>query len=278
MNRDMLADIGDEAAIWRYMDLPRFVSMLATKALWFAKTAQLHDDPYEGYCQVKPRPFPADEHGSGPLTLENTGGKPVGISLERFAAELSHFSVDYFENARELLFVNSWCLADESMAMWQIYGSSGFGIAVKSTIGRYKRALKLPETGSQFAFGRVEYHAEMTQLAELQVDLTGSAIPMPGSGVWERILKLAFHKRICFEYEREWRGALYQDMRPEPGCNIEFDLEELINDVYVGPRAEPFFVEVVESVMDKYGLENRLKRSALLQPPAGKTSAIAECS
>ena len=102
--------------------------MLATKTLWFAKTAQFHDDPYEGYCQVTPRPFPADEHGPGPLTLENTGGKSVGISLKRFAAELSHFSVDYFENARELLFVNSWCLADESMAMWQIYGSGAEGL------------------------------------------------------------------------------------------------------------------------------------------------------
>jgi hypothetical protein len=52
MNPDTSADIGDETRIWRYMDLPRFVSMLATKSLWFAKAAQFHDDPYEGYCQV----------------------------------------------------------------------------------------------------------------------------------------------------------------------------------------------------------------------------------
>jgi hypothetical protein len=231
MNPDTPADISDETAIWRYMDLPRFVSMLATKSLWFAKAAQFHDDPYEGYCQVTARPFPADEYGPGPLTLENTGGKPVGISFERFGAEWSHMSAEYFRGARELLYVNSWCLADESMAMWHIYGSNGCGIAVKSTIGRYKLALK-SEARSQFAFGRVEYHAEITEHPEMQVDLSGSAIPMPGIGVWERMLKLPFHKRTCFEYEREWRAALYQDPRPEiPGCDIEFDLEQLISAV-----------------------------------------------
>ena len=100
---------------------------------------------------------------------------------------------------------------------------------------------------------------------------------MPGIGVWERMLKLPFHKRSCFEYEREWRGALYQDPRPEiPGCNIEFDLDELINAVFVGPRAEEFFVEVVESVMDKYDLKHPVERSALLQPPLQKTSAVAD--
>jgi len=28
---------GDETAIWRYMDLPKFVAMLASNTLWFAK-------------------------------------------------------------------------------------------------------------------------------------------------------------------------------------------------------------------------------------------------
>jgi hypothetical protein len=99
---------------------------------------------------------------------------------------------------------------------------------------------------------------------------------MPGIGVWERMLKLPFHKRICFQYEREWRGAIYRDIQPEPGCNVEFDLEELIGSVFIGPRAEGFFMEVVESVMDRYGLKKGLERSALLQPPQTKTSIIAD--
>jgi hypothetical protein len=167
-------------------------------------------------------------HGSAEICIDASDEEPV---VCEGSAVSCHMSAEYFRGARELLYVNSWCLADESMAMWHIYGSNGCGIAVKSTIGRYKLALK-SEARSQFAFGRVEYHAEITEHPEMQVDISGSAIPMPGIGVWERMLKLPFHKRTCFEYEREWRAALYQDPRPEiPGCDIEFDLEQLISAV-----------------------------------------------
>ena len=39
----------DVTAIWRYTDLPRFVSLLSTGRLWFAKAATLRDDPWEGF-------------------------------------------------------------------------------------------------------------------------------------------------------------------------------------------------------------------------------------
>jgi len=41
--------ISDDKPIWRYMDLPKFVSMLAARGLWFTKAAKFHDDPYEGF-------------------------------------------------------------------------------------------------------------------------------------------------------------------------------------------------------------------------------------
>ena len=43
----------DGRVIWRYMDLPRFVSMLSTGRLWFAKAATLLDDPWEGFGVAK---------------------------------------------------------------------------------------------------------------------------------------------------------------------------------------------------------------------------------
>jgi hypothetical protein len=258
------------------MDLRRFVSMLASKTLWFAKAAQFHDDPYEGFCRVTARAVPLDEYGPKWLTHENTQGNPVPISLERMVAEVSHMSAEYFEDAREHLYVNSWCLADESMAMWQIYGSSGHGIALRSSVGQYRRAARLPVETSQFAYGKVQYHADITETPDVQLDFSQGPVPAPGSGVWEKILKLAFHKRRCFEYEKEWRGALYQDSRPEPGCNIDFDLDELISAVYIGPRVDGFFFDVVSSVMEKFQLKEPLEKSALLQPPPRKMGAAAE--
>jgi tRNA G26 N,N-dimethylase Trm1 len=82
---------------------------------------------------------------------------------------------------------------------------------------------------------------------------------------------VAFHKRTCFDHEREWRCALYQDARPDcHGCNINFDLNELVGAVYVGPRVDQFFFEVVGSVMEKFQLNKPLQRSTLLQAAASK--------
>lgn len=71
---------------------------------------------------------------------------------------------------------------------------------------------------------------------------------------------------VILESENEWRAALYQDARPEiGGIDIGFDLNHLIEEVYVGPRAEDFFYDAVKSVMERYQLEKPLQRSALLK-------------
>lgn len=36
-----------EASLWRYIDLPKYLSMLAQNALWFSR-ADLLGDPFEG--------------------------------------------------------------------------------------------------------------------------------------------------------------------------------------------------------------------------------------
>jgi hypothetical protein len=186
-------------------------------------------------------------------------------------------SADYFDNAREHLYVNSWCLADESMAMWEIYGAGGRGIAVKSTVGKYRRATKFTVREEQCAFGKVEYDLDITSNQELNLDLRQGPIPAPGPGVWEKLLRVAFHKRTCFEYEREWRAALYQDWRPDcVGCNIDFNLRELFETVYIGPRADSFLQDVTASVMDKFGLEIPLERSSLLQAPSRVTATTTD--
>lgn len=261
-------NVSDDTAIWRYMDLARFISMLATNTLWFAKAAEFHDDPWEGFCKVTPRPIPADQYGPGCLTAAQTQGKPVQISIERAAAEISHMSAKYLENARDHLYVNSWCVADESMAMWQIYGASGTGIAIRSSVGRYKRALKPEIDLSQFAFDKVNYHGDPTMNPDLQFDFRRGSIPVPGFSMWAAILKLAFHKRVCFKFEDEWRGALYQDPRPDcRGCNIPVDVRDLIDAVLVGPRDSSFLLGVVESVIQRFGLQKPLAKSDLLEGP-----------
>jgi hypothetical protein len=79
------------------------------------------------------------------------------------------------------------------------------------------------------------------------------------------------HKRSCFEFEKEWRAALYQDLRPGVlGCSIQCSLDDLISAVYVGPRATDFFAQIVGAVMEKFALHKPLHKSELLEsPPSG---------
>jgi hypothetical protein len=183
-------------------------------------------------------------------------------------ADFSQRSAQILENARDHLYVSFWCFdASESMAMWQIYGSLGSGVALKSSVERYQRAAKFEVDSSQYTFGRVTYHDRLELAADIQRDFRTS-IPMPGSGLWSEVLKLGLHKRSCFWYEHEWRAVMYQDFRPEiRGVHEAFDIEQLISEVYVGPRAEEFVVEVVASIMDKFLLRKPLKRSDLLTSP-----------
>lgn len=158
--------------------------------------------------------------------------------------------------------------------MWQIYGALGHGIALRSSIGQYRRAARFNVLESHYAFGCVKYHDDLASCPDAMLDLRQGEVPL-SSGLWAKILDVAFLKRACFDYEREWRSALYQDYRSEEiaGCNIDFDLDELISAVYVGPRAEPFEVATVKAIMDRFQLRKPLNCSVLLSPPSKRMAS-----
>ena len=258
-------EVSSDTAIWRYMDFVKFISMLSAN-LWFTRAANFRDDPHEGFCKETHREFPIDEYGPGPVIAK----EPVSISFQRVIAEVSYINTEVCKDARDHLYVNSWCLGSESMAMWQLYGSLGYGVAVKSTVGQYQRALKVePRLRTQFLFGKIKYHDDLPASPEIVRDFSGGAIPL-GSKSFEQVLTLGLHKRACYRHEDEWRALVYQTSSPQiSGVQVPVDLDELISAVYVGPRAENFFFETVNSVMKKFGFRKLLERSNLLAPPNG---------
>ena len=94
----------DDAAIWRYMDLSKFVSMLDRRGLWFTEAATFHDDPWEGFCKPAHREMPPGN--SGPVVRENVEGR-ISMSGAQMIADLSRRSAGICENARDHLYVNS---------------------------------------------------------------------------------------------------------------------------------------------------------------------------
>jgi hypothetical protein len=263
-------DVAEDTVIWRYMDLPKFVSMLATGGLWFAKASALLDDPFEGFCVVIYPEFPTDEHGPNPTP---SGQGPVYVSLRRLEAELRHDAAEECGNARDCLYVNSWRHGAESMAMWQIYGSVEAGVAITSTVGRFRESAKFEIPFSQTMFGKVGYLPDIESSGAIRRDFRDGFVPF-GSGLIHTVLTLGFNKRHCYDFEEEWRAALYYKAQPEKkGDYVRFDLDRLITGVYVAPRAQDFFLNVVQAVMDKFSLAKPLEKSPLLRLPPRQGTA-----
>jgi hypothetical protein len=167
---------------------------------------------------------------------------------------------------REAVCLNCWIRCDyESAAMWQIFGRGG--VAVRSSVGRLKRALVDP---APVMIGSIEY-----------VDY--QAITIPRRNVFTPFL----FKRKSYDHKREVR-ALVVDPTPlsgpmvfgaspimddpnapdgitENGAFIQVDLEALVDAVAVHPAAEDQFLRSVDALCEQHGF--RASRSDLDADP-----------
>ena len=242
--------------------------MVANGGLWFAKAATYHDDPWEGFCKAEYRAIPSADPRRW-LDAIQSGQAPTVISVDQMSAHLNWIATECCEKARDHLYVSSWSLARDSLAMWEIYASQGRGVAIQSSIGQFQRAARFNVRPEQYACRKVEYHDDVESSPATKRDFTRGAIPL-SSNLWHEVLELSFHKRCAYRYEEEWRASVYQDARPDiAGIHVAFDLDQLIGTVYVGPRAEDFLIEAVKTIMDRFSLRRPLERSTLLiAPPA----------
>jgi len=215
--------LDDSAKIWRYMSFSKFVSLLDSRALHFARI-ETFDDPFEGTL-----PRASDE-----LLIVN-GKKLPDDEIGKIRSGLHRFT-------RSNVCVNCWHANEhESAAMWQLYSLSGEGIAIQSSMKSLKEALKV--AAQPIFIGDVKY-----------IDYSTETIPM------QNVLQAVLRKRKSFEHEREIRcllavGAEDGDSvaRPSFGVSIPIAVDSLIEGLYVSPNVAEWFVRAVEAVCDRFG-------------------------
>lgn len=226
----------DESVIWRYLDFPKFVSLLKDRALFMTR-ADKFDDVFEGaVCELK------DEQQYNQALAEYYSSFLEGTqSVARLVTE-SHI-------ANELIRMNSYisCWNEshhESMAMWRLYASSHEpkGVAIKSNVGSLRKAI-----GHDVEIGRIQY-----------IDYSKTWLN-PNEALWR--------KRLSFEYEQEVRiritpkGGLSKT--PPENMMLPVDLNILIEAIYISPMANNWFKDIVSDVMMKYGIEKGVFHSQL---------------
>lgn len=153
------------------------------------------------------------------------------------------------ETVNKNIFINCWhedTFADESMAMWKIYGGAGASIMLTSTIEKASLAINIDDAYESL-IERVEY------IDENAVDFSNLPI--------QRLLK----KRKAYEYEKEIRFlTLNPNHIPfstihstQGGQYLTVKPQLLIESITISPFSEPWFVEVVQQLVADY-LTNEL--------------------
>ena len=221
--------------IWRFVDFTKYVDLLDKEQLYFCRLDKF-EDPYEGA-------FPTNKFDFAPI-LETT------------------------EHVRQFNFINCWHMNDfESAAMWNVYLKTNNGVAIQTTFNKLKSAFE--ETSEDIYLSIVKYHDYDNKTYDELIKENPWSKGSIGSTVMPQIFK-----RKSFEYENELR-AIYIDLPIEydkektkqrnlgNGKNIKISLDKLIEKIYVAPKADFWFKDLVTSVTNKYGLDKPIEKSDL---------------
>jgi hypothetical protein len=243
--------------IWRYVDLAKFMSMLATRALYFPCATTELADPYEGWV---PRSHMKAFMGLNQTYLDQMkqtrdqiiamhptrDRAPLDVVLEEAKRKLDMQQLLQDTNAK--FGVNCWHINEgESEAMWRIDGAAGQGIAIESTKEKLESALKVD--------GAI---VDQVRYMDFDVDEIEKGHRHYG----------LFLKRKSFAHEQELRATILLT-KPGMGAAVQCDLGCLIEKIHIYPKAPSYYLEAV-----KYAVENtnpKIKApvvpSKLLDPP-----------
>lgn len=260
--------LGSDAIVWRYLDFPKFISLLESSALYFCRS-DLFSDKYEGSLTKNAIKFRED----------NWRDHMPRIPDEHFKYMMQIQSFRLREE-RKNFYINCWHMNEyESAAMWELYGIKGQSIAIQSSYRTLRELLPI----NQSASGQpVEGHVDIGLVQYLDYEND----PMPQIYSFDPFLR----KRKSFSHENEVR-LIYQtpttsgsyeknsvgkyEFRPNdgelfscmPGVSIKVDLSRLIKNVYVSPDSDNWFKDLVDSVLHRYCLSVELCQSNLNDSP-----------
>lgn len=232
----LLLEPPDDTLLWRYMDFPKFFSILENRTLFFPKIT-LFEDPFEG-------------HPTRP-TVEAFRSIPDGLSEEECSKRLkvSKQNISKFRDARNLICVSCWHANPvESAAMWDLYFKSGEVMAIRTSFSRFRSAFD--ETDLQVSGGLVQY-----------VDYETHKTDHVNIVLWATL------KRLSFEHEKEFRAIVMSTNILNPGVSVPINIEVLIEEIYVSPTAPDWTVELLQRMLKRYDLIRDIKRSQLSAHP-----------
>ncbi len=210
--------------VWKYLDLSKFLDLLMSQKLFMSRSDKF-EDQYEG-----------------------TFSEPTFEEIRKLAIDNPKF-LEYYKNHREKVVVSSWHINEyESFAMWQIFTQNSEGLAIQSTIGRLQNAL-LPEKTYKQYIGKVNY-----------IDYKKEYIP------FDDLFFPFLFKRKSFQYEGEVRiisDISANNIKINDGLKIDVDISQLIEKIYIHPKSENWYKNLVIQLVKELGFNIKIEKSDL---------------
>ena len=210
--------------VWKYLDLSKFLDLLMSEKLFMSRSDKF-EDQYEG-----------------------TFSEPTFEEIKKLSIDNPDF-LKYYKTHREKVAISSWHINEyESFAMWQIFTQNSEGLAIQSTIGRLQRSL-IPEINFKQYIGEVNY-----------IDYKKEHIPFD-----DMFFPFLF-KRKSFQYEGEVRIITdigESDIKINDGLKINVDINQLIEKIYIHPKSENWYKNLVIQLVKQLGFDFTIEKSDL---------------
>ncbi len=223
-NPDIKLPEDPDTIIWKYLDLSKFLDLLMSRKLFMSRSDKF-EDQYEG-----------------------TFSEPTFEEIRKLSIDNPDF-LKFYKTHRERVAISSWHINEyESFAMWQIFTQNSEGLAIQSTIGRLQESLHLENNYKQY-IGEVNY-----------IDYKKEYIPFD-----DMFFPFLF-KRKSFQYEREVRvitDVKENKITLNDGLKISVDIDKLIENIYIHPKSENWYKNLVIQLVKQLGFDFNIEKSDL---------------
>jgi hypothetical protein len=213
-----------DTIVWKYLDLSKFLDLLLSQKLFMSRSDKF-EDQYEG-----------------------TFSEPTFEEIKKLSINNPDF-LNYYKIHREKVAISSWHINEyESFAMWQIFTQNSEGLAIQSTVKRLQESLVHEKKYKQY-IGEVNY-----------IDYKKEYIP------FDDLFFPFLFKRKSFQYEREVR--IITDVSENPiklndGLKINVDISQLIEKIYIHPKSENWYKNLVIQLVAQLGFDFEIEKSDL---------------
>lgn len=223
-NPNINLPVNRDTVVWKYLDLSKFLDLLMSQKLFMSRSDKF-EDQYEG-----------------------TFSEPTFEEIKKISENNPEF-LDIYKSQRKNVVISSWHINEyESFAMWQIFTQNSEGLAIQSTIGRIQDSLHLENQFEQHV-GEVNY-----------IDYKKEYIPFD-----DDFFPFLF-KRKSFQYEREVRiisNLSQHNLNINEGVKIDVDINKLIEKIYIHPKSENWYKNLVIQLVKQLGFNFTIEKSDL---------------